>query len=686
MPLSKVILRPGINVERTPLLNEGGWSSSQLVRFFQGMPQKNGGWQHLNPPNAGGMPIPLIGTARGAHAWADLNGNAYAAFGTEQRLQLLALGLIYDITPLRKTDNIAPAFSTTNGQKTVTVTDTSHGAAVGDWINILIPVSVGGIVLQGVYQVQTVVDANNYTIAAATAATATVSGGGAVPSFSTTNGSPNITITLNNHGLIVNSLFGVQVATTVGGITLTAGAQYSVVAPVTTNTFVIVPGASATSTATVSENSGNAQIQYLVATGLSSATYTSGYGVGPYGEGPYGVGTGSVLTPLRQWFLDNWGQDLIGNYTGSPIYVWTPPETDNNVALAINSTNYPTSVEPPTMVHGSFVAMPQQIFVAWGVDAFGSGTLDPNLIRWSDVADFTDWQATAANQAGSFRLPTGSRIVGGLQGQQFMYFWTDVDFWIGQYLGPPFVFGFQKIASGCELLSARAAAIYNSVAYWCSSEQFFMFDGQSVRVIQCPVWDKFFPLINRLQVDKVWAWVNSQFNEITWFFPSAAGTGECDSYVRYNAVEGSWDYGTLGRTCGFDTNVYGPPIAVDTTGLIQQHEVGNDADGAPMMPSIRSAWFSIADGSFFTFIERLIPDLIVNGGNSTVQLTVYTQNYPTDPIIQYGPFNWNPNTGPPYQIIRGRGRVASLQISSSALGVFWRLGAVRYLGQPAGRR
>lgn len=69
-------------------------------------------------------------------------------------------------------------FATTDTDATVTVTHASHGARAGDTINIDGATAVGGLTLDGEYEIATVVGANSYTIEAASAATSTTSGGG----------------------------------------------------------------------------------------------------------------------------------------------------------------------------------------------------------------------------------------------------------------------------------------------------------------------------------------------------------------------------------------------------------------------------------------------------------------------------------------------------------------------------
>lgn len=687
MPYQLLKLRPGIDVEQSPHLNEGGFSASVAVRFFEGLPQKLGGWEHLNA-------TPFTGVATGLHAWSDLGGNPYIAVGTDQRLQLFFGGLLTDITPIRATTNNAPALSTSLGSPTVTVTDTANGAVVGDWVNFVVPVSVGGLIIQGFYQVQTIVDANDYTITASKNATANISGGGAVPLFTTIMSNANVTTTLDNHGLGAGGTFDVQVSTLVAGITLSG--LYSIVGTPTTNTFVITGNTTAGSSTTGSENGGDARIEYLIHSGLQSSTYLGGaWGAGVWGGGTWGGGSSpSAITPLRQWFLDNFGQDMVGNYTGSPIFVWVPPPADENVAIPIDSSNFPSARQPPTQVNVSFVSAPQQMIIALGCDDFNTSTFEPLLVRWCNAGDFTDWEASVTNQAGSYLIPSGSKLVSGISAPNFTVLWTDIDMWLMTYLGgtglSELVWGFTKISGGAGLLSARSCALFRNLVFYASSNGFYIFDGNSIRLIPCPVWDEFWFNLNRQQVDKVSCQVNSYFQEVSWSFPSATGDGTVDSRVTYNIRENSWTFDAAptvtSRTAWIDENVYGAPIGTDLSGYLQQHETSNDADGSALMSSVTTGWISISEGSDFTFVDKMIGDFVLTGGDETVQVTVNVQDFPVDTVRTYGPFTWNPNSGPLYSVVRARGRYAQVSIASAGLGSFWRLGALRFLETPAGRR
>ena len=689
-------MTPGIDVEKSALLNSAGWSASMAVRFRDGIPEKIGGWARMNQS-------PLVGICTGMHTFADLSGNLYIFAGTDQRLEVFLGGLLYDITPIRATTNNAPQLSTTTGSKVVNVKDVGNGAQATDWVNITVPVAVGGLIIQGFYQIQTIVDADNYTILAATAATGNVTNGGAVPVFDSTMGSADVQVTLANHGLLAGGTFPVEVATTVGGIVIGVG-TYGVIAPVAANTFTIAPAGLAGSTQTVSENSGNARIEYLISTGLQSASFASGggYGVGAYGAGAYGTGstTSTVVEPLRQWWLDNFGEDLIGNYTFSPMYVWVPPIADGNVAIPVDTSNFPGALDPPQEVVFSFVSDPQQMVIAGGCTVGNTSNFDPNLLRWCDQSDFTDWQALATNQAGSYRIPTGSKLVGGLSAPNFTVVWTDIDMWLMSYLGGTglsgLVWGFSKVARASGLLAGRACAVFRNLVFYASSNGIYVFDGNRITLIPCPVWDKFWKNLNRMQVDKVNMQVNSYFQEVSLAFPSAAGNGTVDSRITYNIRENLWTYDdapTLtARTAWIDENVYGSLAGTDLAGFIQQQDTEGvyDADGSPLVSSIQTGWFAVQEGDLVQMMERLEADAIIQGGTGNIQITVYAKDYATEsaqyPVSTYGPYTFNIGSGPPMNIIHARGRFMSIKISSTDLGVFWRLGRLRYIMKAAGRR
>jgi hypothetical protein len=74
-------------------------------------------------------------------------------------------------------------YATTSASKTVTVTHVAHGLAVDDHVVFVGGDNVGGLNMQGLHLVASVVDANTYTITHHCAATSTDSGGGSVTTY-----------------------------------------------------------------------------------------------------------------------------------------------------------------------------------------------------------------------------------------------------------------------------------------------------------------------------------------------------------------------------------------------------------------------------------------------------------------------------------------------------------------------
>lgn len=676
MAFQKLALRPGVESIATQLAAMGTWWSTTLCRFFLGFLQKLGGWMRLTS-------TPLIGTCRGMHGWADLLGNDYLACGTEQRLEVVIGGSVSDITPLRQTNNISPAFTTVSTETAVAVADTGNGADAGDWINIVVPVSIGGIVLQGFYQIASITDANDYVINAATPATASTGPGGAVPEFTTTAANPKVEVTLDNHGLIAGDIFNVQVATTVGGITIAVGAYNVLASPApTTNTFYFEPGSTPSGNTSAFENGGDARIEYLLPTGYAWNTPLTGWGIGDWGAGDWGLaGPGQVIAPMRQWSIDNWGEDMLASPTNGAIYEWTPPDP---VPATLVATAPANSIS-------IFVIAQLQILVSIGSES--SGTQYPLLVKWSDAGDYTDFTPSATNQAGSFQIPTGSTLVAGLAVGLGALLWTDVAMWSMVYEGLPFVFGFNQIATSCEAMSLRAPAVVANAIMWPSIRGFFRFDGSGVSFFPCPVWDFLFYNVDYSQLGAVFSAVNTPFNEISWFFPFASTSPFYSAetpygYVKFNTQDGVWDYGVsvqLQRTAWVDHPAVagGLPVGADTTGLLQQHESSPDADGQPLMWSATSGYFDIAQGEDFAFIDLFIPDAIATPSTAQVQVTIQATDWPGDKPRVYGPYIWTPATE--FLTIAVRGRQAAITIGGTDLGSSVRIGAIRYRVSADGR-
>lgn len=682
MPFGEVRLIPGVNTQRTPTLLEAGFSTSQLIRFRDDLAQKYGGWQKYYPFAVGGVP-------RDLHAWEDLNGASHLAVGTTTELALITSGDLISITPQTKTTNPTVDFSTTIGSAEVTIVDAGiANVTTFDSIYFNTPVSVGGLVLSGLYQIITIVGTTSYKITADSVATATVTNGGAVPLFTTTSGSATVQVTLAAHNIDITDEhhdIGFPIATTGNGVTIIG--NYRAVSIIDANNFTISVNAQATASSSFSMNAGLAELVYYIEIG--PAALGSGYGTGGYGSGGYGTGTVSAAqtgTPITatDWTCNNWGELLLACPSGGGVYQYDPTGGYSNAGLVATA---------PVFNGGIFVSVSQQILICWASTHQHSVSTqqDPMLVRWSAVSDYTDFVPLSTNQAGSFRIPIGSMIRGGTAVANQNLIWTDLDLWAMNYQGPPFVFGFNKIGGGAGLISSHAAGQLRGSVFWMGPSNFYSYSARGVAVLPCPVWDFVFQNINLDYASNVRTLPNTPFNEMGWAFPSnASANGENDSYVKVNITEpGSpWDYGSLARSAWIDQTILGSPISALPAGLIYQQETGNDADGAAMVSSFTTGYFYISQGEEFAFVDQIIPDMKWGfyGASQTasLQFTFNVINFPGDTPTTYGPYTVTQAT--PYISVRIRGRQMSITVQSSDLGSFWRLGKVRYRWAPSGRR
>ena len=161
MPLTKIAFAPGIDKQDTEYGAAGRWTDSDFVRFRYGLPEKIGGWIYL-------VTDTLIGVARDMHAWTDLDGVRYTAIGTDRKLYVYTEGVVYDITPVRRTSGtLTNPFATVNNSATVTVTDAGHGAEVGDFVTFSDSTTsnvVNNLEMNAEFQITSVPTANTYTI------------------------------------------------------------------------------------------------------------------------------------------------------------------------------------------------------------------------------------------------------------------------------------------------------------------------------------------------------------------------------------------------------------------------------------------------------------------------------------------------------------------------------------------
>ena len=398
-----------------------------------------------------------------------------------------------------------------------------------------------------------------------------------------------------------------------------------------------------------------------LAGGIADATVRTGYGYSDYGTFAYGVArpdTGAS-TPVTTWSMDTWGEYLIAcSSTDGKIYEWQLGFATPTLAAAI--TNAPVG-------NKAVMVTAERIIFALGASG------NPRKVQWCDQEDNTAWTPSTSNLAGDYELATPGTLLAGKRVKGINLLFTDVDVHTAQYVGAPFVYGFEKAGSGCGLISAQSVAAIDTAAIWMSRSGFWIYDGYA-KPLPSDVGDYVFQNINYAQASKVYAVHNSRFGEIWWYYPSTSST-ENDSYVTFNYRENHWSIGTLARTAGTDSGVFTNPLLVGADGYVYEHEVGFAYDGATVYAE--SGPVQIGNGDNIMSVRQVVPDEQTLG-EAVVSFT--SRMYPTGAQSSFGPYSAaNPTS------VRFSGRQVNVKVTGAVLAD-WRIGTMRLEAVPMGKR
>ena len=624
-----------------------------------------GGWYECDkirfrsgyPEKLGGWvkatPTPFVGVCRQMWNWITTFSDDLLALGTNEKAYIEVAGNYYDITPLR------------------TANPTMGSPATNNCVN-------------------------------------------------TTNGSTTITINLASaHGAVTGSYVQISGVTgpTIGGIPVSEINGNHQITVIDTDSFSFVVDTAATST--VSNAGGTAiTIGYEVEPGNAITIAGLGWGAGTWGRSSWGLGaTGSpIFLPQRDWWFDNFDNDLVMNIRNGEGYWWVRGSTsDPATALgtkAIRLADYaddegydPTAV--PVEIMQLLVSQQDKHLIAFGAVPFGSTStadFDPLLIRWADQDTPGDWTPTQTNTAGDLRVSRGSKIVRALPTRQEILVWTDTNLYTLQFLGTADVFGLQEYAENISVASPRAMATAANITYWMGQDKFYAYTGR-VETLPCTLRNHVFNNINLNQSDQIICGTNEQWNEIWWFYPTADSDFN-NAYVVYNHLERIWYYGTIDRTAWLDTPLRQNPQAANTSitvdgntvttgsGFLYNHENGLNDDDLPMDSYIQSSDFDLDDGDNFMLTRRILPDIGFAGSTATapeVTLQVRPRNFPgsafsADPADTQRVIETPVGVYTDQVFLRARARQMALKIRSENLNVQWQLGAPRLDVRPDGRR
>ena len=623
MPLAKFDFIPGINKEGTAYTAEGGWYDGNLVRFRQGHPEKIGGWEKDSDNY-------YEGTGRAMHPWINLEGTKYLGLGTRYKLYIQGGTDFNDITPIRVTTSAGDVTfaKEEDGDATINVTDTAHGAVVNDFVTFSGAATLGGnitaAVLNQEYQIASITSANVYTIEAKD------TDGDEVTANSSDTG---------NGGSSVVGAYQINVGLDVyvpasgwGAGIWDAGTWGSVSALTTTNQLRLWS----------LDNFG----EDLVACPRAGGVY--------YWDNTNGVTTRAVAFS------------------------------------SLSNVNLPPTVALQIVV--SDVDRHIIAFGADPLNAAGTartGSIDPLFLCWCDQENHLEWEPKNTNTAGSLRVSSGSEIVSVVRARQETLIWTDTAMYSLQFVGPPYTFGLNLINQGVSNMGANSAINTPKGIFWMDPGGFYTYTG-SVQPLPCSVHSYVFDDLNQIQAGQIFAFSNKRFDEVGWFYCSGS-SDSIDRYVTYNYENGSWSIGQLARTAWVDEGIVDYPRAagLDTYNYIYRQEQGDDADGSAMSNVyVESGDFDIGDGQQLQFINRIIPDVTFTGSggtDQTINMVLKTRNWPASSLTTD---STNAVTSSTDKVnVRARARQGVLRIESgTGTGLGWRIGATRMEIRPNGRR
>ena len=384
--------------------------------------------------------------------------------------------------------------------------------------------------------------------------------------------------------------------------------------------------------------------------GDDNAVQNLGWGALTWGLSSWGTTRpdSGPYVPATTWSIDTWGEYAIAcSSADGKIYQWT-----NNTATA-------AAVLSNAPINNTAIITTDERFV-FALGAGGEG----DRVEWCDQENNNVWTATATNQAGGFTLTTSGNILAAEQLRGETLILTTTDAHVARYQGPPFVFGFQRVGTGCGIASSNACVKADSFAIWMGTNAFYVYDG-GVRSLPSTVGDFVFNNLNEAQRSKVYGVLNSKFSEVVWFYPSN-NSGENDSYVTYNYKEKFWTIGSLVRTAGADVGEFIYPNYVGADGYVYEHEVGFDYDNATVFAE--SGPVEIGQGDRVAVAKNLIPDEKTQGD---VTATFRTRSYPNAAETEHGPYTLSNPTS-----VRFQGRQISMRVTGERQ-TDWRVGVMR---------
>jgi len=616
MPLSKIRFNPGIDKEGTEYTADAGWYDGDKVRFRKGRPEKIGGWRKFSQS-------PFLGVCRSLFDWASLEFLRFIGVGTNLKFYVTEGTNYSDITPIRDTTAAGDVtFSATDGSSTITVTDTSHGAVLNDFVTFSGAVTLGGNITANVlnqeYEITGVPTANTYTITAKDTVGATVTAN----SSDTGDGGASVVgeyqINTGLNAYVAGSGWGASAwgAGTWGSASpLSASGQlrlYSqdsfgedLIFNVRAGGIYYWDESSGASTRAVAledlagaSNAPTVALQIMVS---DTDRHVIAFGCNPIGS--------SAIDPLFVRFSD---QENAAD--------WTPTATNTAGGVRINSGS---------IIVGALQT--RQEILIW---------TDASLHSMRFVGSPFVFQFDRITSDASMISPNAAVDVGGV-----VYFMDKGNFF---------------------LYNGAVQVVPCTVKDYVFSN---LNQGQAYKV---------FAAENRRFSEVTWFYPVGQDNtEITNYVTYNYGEGVWSIGTLGRGAwisSGTRDYPIASSVIdGGDNYLY-------------EHEVGFDDDGQPMTAYIESGGIELADGEQFAFMKRIIPDFEFSGDedSATLDIVVKGADFPLQDKATLSTSTVTPNSTQLY--VRNRAREIVVRLESDEAGYGWRSGDLRFDLRTDGKR
>jgi len=622
MPLKKLQLRSGTNRESTRYTTEGGWYSSDKVRFRQGTPEKIGGWDRISSNT-------FDGVCRSLWNWVTLAGLNLLGVGTNTKFYVENGGAYNDITPIRTTVTLNNPFTATNGSSVITVAHTAHGCVTGDYVTYSGAVGLGGNITAGVlnqeYQV-TVLSTNSYTITVSATANATDA-----------SGSPG-------GGAAVSAAYQIN----------SGPAFYS---PLTGW------GASTWGSGAWGLTSSNESLRLW-----SQSNFGEDLVFNPRGGGIYYWDASSGLT-ARGVLVSS----LSGAMSVPTIANITIVSDVNRFVFAMGTNDYDSLAYDPMLIRWS----DQESIVTWnpsatnqagslrlshGSEIIGALQSRQEVLVWTDSAFYSLQYLGAPEVWGAQLLADNLSIAG----QNAMTIASGVTYWMG-------VDKFYKYDGRLQTLRCDLRQYIFSDFNSLQEQQVFAGTNEGFN----EVW-WFYCSANSNVIDR---YVIYNYAEDVWYYGTMARTAWLDSGLRSFPIAATYSNNIVNHESGLDDNESGTPVAINAYITSSEFDIDDGHNFSfiwRVLPDITFRGSTTQTPRVTMYLLPLQnsgsgynnPESV--GGNNSA----YVTRSATLPIEE---FTGQINT-------RVRGRQMSIKVESSDLGVAWQLGFPRIDVRQDGRR